>query len=79
MFCSLEILKSMMIVLCHDIDSYLYDTKSYTTTIALHENGQRYTPWTQDVTWTDVRRSEGVLDSYTSHIRLIYVWCPSGE
>ena len=34
------------------------------------------TPWTQDVNWTYIRRSEDVLDvCWTSYIRSIYVLC----
>ena len=37
-------------------------------------------PWTQDVNWTYIRRSEDVLDFFwTSYVRLIYVLCPGGE
>ena len=36
-------------------------------------------PWTQDVNWTYIRRSEDTLDVFwTSYIRLIYILCPGG-
>ena len=36
-------------------------------------------PWTQDVNWTYIRRSEDVHGVFwTSHIRSIYVLCPGG-
>ena len=35
------------------------------------------TPWTQDVNWTYIRRSEDVQDVFwTSYVRSIYVLCP---
>ena len=34
-------------------------------------------PWTQDVNWTYIRRSEDVKDVFwTSYIRSVYVLCP---
>ena len=38
------------------------------------------TPWTQDVNWTYIRRSEDVEDVFwTSYVRLIYVPSPGGK
>ena len=37
-------------------------------------------PWTQEVNWTYIRRSEDVLDAlWTFYVRSIYVLCPGGS
>ena len=38
------------------------------------------TPWTQDVNWAYIRRSEDILDLFwMSYVRSICVLCPGGK
>ena len=39
-----------------------------------------FTPWTQGVNWTYIRRSEDAQDVFwTSYVRSIYALCPGGK
>ena len=39
-----------------------------------------YIPWTQEVNWTYMRRSEDLQSVFwTSYVRLIYIMCPGGQ
>ena len=38
-----------------------------------------YSPWTKDVNWTFIRRSEDALGVFwKSYVRSIYILCPGG-
>ena len=45
----------------------------------INKNWISATPWTQEVNWRSIRRSEDALNVFwTSYVRSIYFLCPGG-